>query len=292
MEKVYILLLLLCFINCLNAQEVTQSKKSSAITLQDTGFVIRYSQFQDLLYAKNHLSLRIGTFLSKGYHVSISSYSPYHIENPIALGMVGAMDYTINLDAEWGIRVGLTFGAFPQPIKFRIPSDGSTPDGYFTHHVLEFTPHIAIPCELIYRRPINRHWTASARAGITLRKVIGADISYGYFSGNGINEIEVFQWENTFDESAWPVIPSLAVGVSLLTRWQDMISLHAIAHISSRGLYDEIGIYQGSEVTFFPNDPEKIQKGKYVNKGSYIGLELSYTLTQARSMLKKAGLKR
>jgi hypothetical protein len=41
-----------------------------------------------------------------------------------------------------------------------------------------------------------------------------------------------------------------------------------------------------SQYTFYPDDSQKISRGTLDTKGSYIGIELGYSLTKSRKLLR------
>jgi hypothetical protein len=241
-------------------------------------------QLHSLLYVKGHLSLRVvGAFAKRTYQ---HNFGQYHLQDYTAPCVNVTLDYTYNFDKNWAIRTGFTLGILPDHSQYRFEEPLPQP-GYISNQgskdIADYT-FLAIPIECIYRIPINSSLNLNLRAGGTIRQNLiydGGGYSQGYRENDDGTILVIRERDILFKPNQIHPTLTAGIGASFLLNHYDFLNVHLVGNL---GLVDAL---DRGRYTFYPNDPAYHSEGTYKMKGSYIGLELSYTYTGVRRLHKK-----
>jgi hypothetical protein len=260
---------------------------------QDTTILVRYQGLRELLYAKGHFGFRTTLIRSrKGSYTHLTgnpAYAPLELRSP---GWSLTLDYTFNLSPNVGIRVGYTQGTVPAHyrVKLYYPYAGY-PNEYFEYKATDYIAFREFPLEIVYRIPLRSSFTLEVRGGtmwsLTKHSRKSYTVTENYTAPEG-RTILVRDLALNNQQLYLNFPPSIRFGVGMSYRLPgcDLIGVH----LTVSGLFlSPVG--NSPSIIFFPDDPAQRTEGETRYGGRYIGLEFSYTYTQARSILKRVRTK-
>jgi hypothetical protein len=249
---------------------------------KDTAIDVAYPNLQALLYAKGHWSIRAGGIWSGLQYIPQSgSFQP---NSSLGLGFVGTLDYIENFSPNIGLRFGFSFGLMPNRMNIDIAYPYS---GYPTGRAKESWnvpyEYIGFPIELVYHASLTQKCKLQMKGGVLFRKFLLENIGVGFEEAITTPQVRAVYYQDISLPTRFSTGITLSVGIQRLLKNYDFLGVHLISNLSLQDIADSTSGY-----TFFAEDPTYRSEGLVQTRGSYIGLELSYTYTHTKRQLKKS----
>lgn len=230
---------------------------------------------EDLLFKFNHHTLFFESFLSKG-NIS-KSMGKADLANKLGVGFTGGWLYTYNLSRKFAIETGLSVGVLPIRYSFNLDSNSyNVPYNYYNYGT-QYIEFVSIPLNLVYRQKLKNKLLLNIRAGLRFRKIILEDLEVEYLAESQ----RILYLHSLFDNS-FRINYRIGLGISKLLTNSHLIELQLIYNLSVHNVIDADYIFLATSL----ND-NLTTIGKYKSKGSYLGLNLSYTFTKVNKYLKR-----
>jgi hypothetical protein len=246
-------------------------------TTEEEGFF----NWESLIYENDGFSLSTATYLmgAKTYN----TLGPLPLKTRLGYGFYASLNYWVSFNKTFGFEVGFSAGAIPLNFHYNDPINPNS--NYFSDKTSTSFGLFNFPIHLVTRTRISQKIFGFLKTGINLRHA-GFGVSnynYGAVIISDTSRLTAIGANFQIPESKFRVNYSFKLGIDKVLSNFDLLSISLIYNHSPRVIIN--GSYE-----FFPKSAqfqELHSKGIYQTKGSYVGIEVAYSLTGAGKKLRQ-----